>query len=195
MFVSVGSDSNVAEDMAPTRRAAQVHPDTDHPLGAAWDSEENRADVLEFDPEGKELRVYATGIRNCVTVPINPADGAVWCATNERDGLGDNLPPDYVTEVRPGRVLWLAVVSTSATIPIRVTRTRGPIWPAHITIPDVLIQPHSAPLQGVFYDGAMFPALRGSLPCRAAWLLEPRDPYRRQDRARALQGRQADRRL
>ena len=83
MFVSVGSHSNVDD------------PDT-HP------EEFHRADVLEFTPEGKFVKVYASGIRNCVGEAINPITGELWCSTNERDMLGDNLVPDYITHVKEG---------------------------------------------------------------------------------------------
>jgi hypothetical protein len=72
------------------------------PLGAAWGSETDRADVLAFDPDGKRLGVFATGIRNCVGLAVHPTTGDAYCSTNERDGLGDNLVPDYVTRVREG---------------------------------------------------------------------------------------------
>ena len=74
----------------------------EHPLGAAWGAEENRADVLAFDPDGGAMRVFATGLRNCSGLAIQPSSGALWCAVNERDSLGDDLPPDYATSVKPG---------------------------------------------------------------------------------------------
>jgi glucose/arabinose dehydrogenase len=83
MFVSVGSHSN--DDDADT------HPE-----------EKDRADVLEFTPEGKFVKIYAYGIRNCVGETINPITGELWCSTNERDMLGDNLVPDYITHVQEG---------------------------------------------------------------------------------------------
>jgi glucose/arabinose dehydrogenase len=86
MFVSVGSRSNDAE----------------RSFGGLWDSEEERADVLVFTPEGRNERAFATGLRNCVGMAVQPATGDLWCSTNERDGLGDDLPPDYVTRVREG---------------------------------------------------------------------------------------------
>ncbi|HWD56877.1 MAG TPA: PQQ-dependent sugar dehydrogenase, partial [Stellaceae bacterium] len=99
MFVSVGSGSNDAEGMPRNPPGDWV---ASHPLGAAWDSEAGRADVLAFDPEGKNRRIYATGLRNCVSLALAPKTGEPWCAVNERDGLGDNLPPDYLTRVRQG---------------------------------------------------------------------------------------------
>src|SRR3984957_19749721 len=83
LFVSVGSASNDGEGLRAM--AARV-------LGASWGEEQDRADVLAFDPCGKHERVYATGIRNCSGLAIQPGTGALWCAVNERDGLGDDLP-------------------------------------------------------------------------------------------------------
>ena len=62
----------------------------------------HRADVLEYTPQGKFVEVYAYGIRNCVGEAINPVTGRLWCSTNERDALGNNLVPDYVTSVKEG---------------------------------------------------------------------------------------------
>ena len=78
-----------------------------------------RADILEFNPNGSGGRVYAWGIRNPVGIAINPVTGELWASVNERDGLGDNLVPDYITHVE-GRLLWLAVV-----LHRRRIRTRG----------------------------------------------------------------------
>jgi glucose/arabinose dehydrogenase len=68
--------------------------------GATSGDEIERAAVLEFDPNGRGRRIYASGIRNCVGMAVNYLNGDLWCSTNERDGLGDDLPPDYVTRVR-----------------------------------------------------------------------------------------------
>ena len=65
-------------------------------------AEKNRADVLEFDPDGSGMRIFAYGIRNCVGLGMNPKTGELWCSVNERDGLGDNLVPDYITHVQEG---------------------------------------------------------------------------------------------
>ena len=71
-------------------------------LGASWDEEHDRADVLAFDPDGGNERVFATGLRNCSGLTVQPSTGALWCVVNERDGLGDDLPPDYATRVAEG---------------------------------------------------------------------------------------------
>jgi glucose/arabinose dehydrogenase len=134
-----------------------------HPLGATWGNEANRADVLAFDPDGKNERIFATGIRNCVSMALTPSDGTLWCSTNERDGLGDNLPFDYITRVREGAFYgWPWYYIGSNEDPRH--RNERPDLKDKITIPDVLLQAHSASLGTTFYDGAQFPAeYRGSI--------------------------------
>jgi hypothetical protein len=126
-------------------------------LGSAWDAEDHRADVLVFDAEGKSERIFATGIRNCVGLAVHPKTGDLWCSTNERDGLGDDLVPDYVTRVKDGGFYgwpwyWLGNHEDP--------RLKGerPDLAGKVTAPDVLLQSHSASLQLTFYDGKMFPA-------------------------------------
>jgi glucose/arabinose dehydrogenase len=177
MFVSVGSGSNDAEGMSKTPPDGWV---ASHPLGAAWGSEAGRADVLEFDPDGHNERIFAAGIRNCVSLALQPKTDDLWCATNERDGLGDNLPPDYLTRVRDGGFYgwpWYYIGDNED------PRHRGerPDLAGKVTVPDVLIQPHSAPLGSAFYDGAMFPAeYRGSLfaALHGSWNRHQRTGYK-----------------
>jgi glucose/arabinose dehydrogenase len=151
MLVSVGSASNVAEGInQPPPELAQ------QPPGLAWGSETDRAAVLAFDPDGKHRRVFATGIRNCVGLAMQP-NGTVWCSTNERDGLGDDLVPDYVTRVQEDAFYgwpWFYIGDHQD------PRHRGarPDLKGKITVPDVLVQAHSASMQLVFYDGTSFPA-------------------------------------
>jgi glucose/arabinose dehydrogenase len=138
MFVSVGSHSNVDD------------PDT-HP------EEFHRADVLEFTPEGKFVKVYAYGIRNCVGEAINPITGELWCSTNERDMLGDNLVPDYITHIQEGGFYgwpWWYMG------PHQDPRHEGkhPELKDKVITPDVLLQPHFASLEMLFYEGSQFPA-------------------------------------
>ena len=161
MLVSVGSGSNMAEGMAPKTLAEARAWEADHPRGSAWGREADRADVLSFDPDGKDERIFASGIRNCVTLRVNPVTGAPWCAVNERDSLGDNLPPDYVTQVKPGGFYgwpWYYIGDHED------PRLKGqrPDLAGKAIVPDVLIQPHSAPLGLTFYPNrggpAAFPA-------------------------------------
>ena len=138
MLVSVGSASN-ADD-----------PDT-HP------NEFHRADVLEFTPEGKFLKVYAYGLRNCVGEAINPTTGQLWCSTNERDRLGDNLVPDYITSVKEdGFYGWPWWYMGGHQDP-RLMGTHPELKDKVIT-PDVILQPHFASLEMVFYTGNQFPS-------------------------------------
>jgi glucose/arabinose dehydrogenase len=148
LFVSVGSASNDAEGLRAM--AARV-------LGASWGEEQDRADVLAFDPDGKNQRVYATGIRNCSGLAIQPATGALWCAVNERDGLGDDLPPDYATRVTQGAFYgwpWYYLGDH----PDPRHKDERPDLANRITTPDVLIQAHSAPLAIAFYEANQFPS-------------------------------------
>lgn len=162
MFVSVGSESNDAEGMRIKSAQDIQRWESEHGLGAAWGSEESRADVLVFTPEGKDRRVFATGLRNCVGLAIHPQSGDLYCSTNERDGLGDNLVPDYVTRVREGAFFgWPWRYMGDHEDP----RWKGarPDLAGKVTNPDVPLQPHSAPLGMTFYTGTAFPPeYRGS---------------------------------
>ncbi len=154
MLVSVGSNSNVAQGLAQ-RSAGQITAwEAEHGLGAAWGGEAARADVLSFDPQGGDRRTFATGIRNCVGLAVQPATGDVWCSTNERDGLGDNLPPDYVTRVRQGAFYGWPWYYIGGHEDPRHAGER-PDLAGRVTAPDVLLQPHSAPLEMAFYPAGM----------------------------------------
>ncbi|MDU6378185.1 MAG: PQQ-dependent sugar dehydrogenase, partial [Bradyrhizobium sp.] len=127
-----------------------------NPPGAAWGAKTERAGVLAFDPDGKNRSLFATGIRNCVGLAIQPGSGTPWCSTNERDGLGDDLVPDYVTRVKEGGFYgwpWYYVGDNED------PRHAGerPDLKVQVTIPDVLLQAHSASLGLTFYDAALFP--------------------------------------
>ena len=191
MMISVGSRSNDAEGM---NKAPAGWIDS-HPLGASWDSETDRADVLTFDPDGKRLGVFATGIRNCVGLAVHPTTGDLYCSTNERDGLGDNLVPDYVTRVREGAFYgwpWF-YIGNNQDPKHRGERTD---LKGKITIPDVLLQAHSASLGLTFYDGNQFPAgiFRRRL-CRGARLVEQVETYRLQGHSYSHEGRCPHRRI
>jgi hypothetical protein len=156
MMVSVGSAGNDGEGMgsAPGGLASWI---AQHPLGASWGYEANRADVLMFDPVGKSLGVFATGIRNCVGLAVHPLTGDLYCSTNERDGLGDDLVPDYVTRVRRGAFYGWPWYYLGDNQDPRHRGERADLK-GRITIPDVLIQAHSASLGLTFYTGDAFPA-------------------------------------
>lgn len=156
LYVSVGSETNVAEGMAAKPDGGIEAWASAMPLGAAWDSEEGRADVLAFDPDGKNRRVVATGLRNCSGMTVQPGTGALWCVVNERDGLGDNVPFDYATTVRDGAFYGWPWYYIGANEDPRHAGAR-PDLAGKVTLPDVVIQAHSAPLGIAFYDGDNFP--------------------------------------
>ena len=138
MFVSVGSRSNVD--------------DTDNNP-----AEKDRADVLAFTPEGKDLRVYVSGVRNAVGITVNPQTGELWGSVNERDGLGDNLVPDYITHFTPGGFYgWPWFYMGGHQDPRH--EGKHPELKGKVITPDVILQPHFASLEMVFYEGAQFPA-------------------------------------
>jgi len=138
MYVSVGSRSN--------------NDDTDNNP-----RETQRADVLEFNPDGSGRRVYAYGLRNCVGIEVHPQTGEVWCSTNERDGLGDDLVPDYITHVQDGGFYgwpWYYMGG------LHDPRHKGkhPELKDKVITPDVILQPHFASLEMTFYNGKQFPS-------------------------------------
>jgi glucose/arabinose dehydrogenase/cytochrome c2 len=162
LFVSVGSGSNVAETMSKKTPAEIKSWDAAHGRGAAWDAETDRAAVLVFDAASPATPViFATGIRNCVSLTVQPVGGALWCTTNERDALGDDLVPDYSTRVKLGSFYgWPWYYMGSNEDP----RLKGerPDLAGKVSVPDVPYQSHSAALSMTFYEAssgkAAFPA-------------------------------------
>ena len=125
--------------------------------------EKNRADVLEFNPDGSGLQIYASGVRNASGLTIDPHTGELWVAVNERDALGDNLVPDYVTHIQEGGFYGWPWYYTG---PNQDPRFAGkhPELKEKVLVPDVLLQSHSAPLNLTFYEGKQFPSeYRGNL--------------------------------
>ena len=156
MFLSVGSGSNVALDMSKQPMGGLDQWKQEKPLGATWDTEERRADVLAFDPDGHNERIFATGLRNCSGMTVQPATGQLWCVVNERDELGDNVPFEYATAVKEGAFYgWPWYYIGSNEDPRR--KGQRPDLASDVTVPDVLMQAHSAPLNIAFYEGANFP--------------------------------------
>jgi len=139
LFVAVGSASNVDD------------PDT-HP------GEKDRADILACNPSNCVLKVYAYGIRNAGGgIAVDPQTGELWCSVNERDALGDNLVPDYITHVQEGGFYgwpWWYIGAHQD------PRHQGkhPELKDKTIVPDVLLQPHNASLEFTFYDGKMLPS-------------------------------------
>ncbi len=133
LFVSVGSGSNIdtGED---SRRAA----------------------VTICDPDGKNARLFSTGLRNPVGLALEPVTGEVWTSVNERDELGDNLPPDYFTSIKGGGFYGWPYSYIGDNVDSRV-KQEHPELVARAIVPDVLLGAHVAPLQFAFYTGKQFP--------------------------------------
>ena len=141
LFASVGSHSNVDD--------SDTHPEEFH-----------RADVLEFTPTGKFVEIYASGLRNCVGEAINPTTGELWCSTNERDALGNNLVPDYITHVEEHGFYgwpWFYMGGPSGGHWDPRHQGKHPELQSKVITPDILLQPHFASLEMTFYTGGQFP--------------------------------------
>ncbi len=133
LFVSIGSQSNV--DIEKDAR---------------------RAAITICDPDGKNARLYATGLRNPVGIALEPATGQLFTSVNERDGLGDDLPPDYFTSVTDGGFYGWPYSYIGDNVDPRVNPQKTELV-ARAIVPDVLLGAHRAPLQFVFYTGKQFP--------------------------------------
>ena len=157
MFVSVGSQENVDDSPA----------------------EKNRADILEYSLDGSGLRVYASGLRNAVGIAVNPKTGELWASVNERDGLGNDLVPDYITHVQDGGFYGWPWFYMGGHQDPRLPGTHPELKDKVIT-PDVILQPHNASLQMTFYDGKQFPVeYQGDIfACEhGSWNRSPRAGY------------------
>ena len=135
MYVSIGSLSNVSDNGA----------------------EADRARIFEFNPDGTGRKVFAWGIRNAVGIAFRPGTNELWMSTNERDGLGEDLVPDYISRVEPGGFYgWPWFYMGNRQDPRH--KGKHPELAGKVVEPDVLVQSHSATLNLCFYDGAQFPA-------------------------------------
>lgn len=156
LFYAVGSESNVGDDMSRQPEGSVEQWASAEPLGASWGPEERRATVLSFAPDGTGEEYFATGLRNCSGMTIQPATGDLWCVVNERDGLGDNLPFDYATSVAEGGFYGWPWYYIGEHADPRWSETPREDLSDDVTVPDVLFQPHSAPLNIAFYDADQF---------------------------------------
>lgn len=139
LYISVGSASNVAED--------------------GIDKEARRASILEVNLDGSGERIYASGLRNPVGMDWAPGTNTLWTAVNERDELGDDLPPDYLTSVQEGGFYgWPYSYFGQHVDPQLKEDQRRPDLVAKAIVPDVALGPHTASLGLVFYKENNFPA-------------------------------------
>ncbi len=159
MFVSVGSLTNVHENGV---------------------DESRRADILEFTPDGKNERVFASGIRNAVGLAVHPVTGQLWASVNERDGLGDDLVPDYITHVQEGGFYGWPWFYMGGHPDERAVNPR-PELKSRVITPDVLVQSHMASLGMTFYTGRQFPkeyVLEGFAAEHGSWNRANRTGYK-----------------
>ena len=132
-YVAVGSRDNIAEEDPP------------------------RATVQEFALDGSGQRTFASGLRNPVGIAFRPGSDDLYVVVNERDGLGNELVPDYLTRIEDGDFFGWPYAYIGTHIQPGFSRKR-PDQVARTKLPDVLFRSHSAPLGLVFYDASSFPA-------------------------------------
>ena len=137
LYVTVGSNSNVAEN--------------------GMENEVHRAAILEVDPGGGGLRLYASGLRNPNGLAWNPADGSLWVTVNERDGIGSDLVPDYLTSVQDGGFYGWPYSYFGQHVDERV-KPQDPDAVAEAIVPDYALGAHTASLGLVFYEGDLLPS-------------------------------------
>jgi glucose/arabinose dehydrogenase len=158
MYVSIGSLSNVSDDAA----------------------EADRARIFEFNPDGTGQKVFAWGIRNAVGIKFRPGSSDLWMSTNERDELGEDLVPDYISRVQPsGFYGWPWFYIGNHQDPRH--KGKHPEFAGKVLVPDVLVQSHSATLNLCFYDGTQFPSeYKGDIfaAFHGSWNRERRTGYK-----------------
>jgi len=127
------------------------------------EKDQRRGAILVCDPDGKNARIFASGVRNGVGLAVEPVTGAVWTSVNERDELGDNLPPDFLTSVKDGGFYGWPYSYIGDNVDPRV-QPQNPDLVAKAVLPDVLLGAHVAPMQFAFYTGQQFPeSYRGGI--------------------------------
>ena len=137
LYATVGSNSNIAEN--------------------GMDKEENRAAILEVDLKTGQVRPYATGLRNPNGMDWHPQTGQLWTVVNERDGLGSDLVPDYLTSVKEGGFYGWPYSYFGQHVDTRVEPQRPELVQQAI-VPDYALGPHTASLGLLFYEGSLLPA-------------------------------------
>ena len=159
LYVAVGSNSNIAE----------------HGLA----EEDGRAAIWEFDRASGKGRVFATGLRNPVGMDWNPVTKALWTSVNERDELGNDLVPDYMTSVKDGGFYGWPWSYYGQHVDTRVKPQR-PDMVAKAIMPDYALGSHTASLGLAFYQGQMFPQMQGGalIGQHGSWNRDPRSGYK-----------------
>ncbi len=160
LYVTVGSNSNVAE--------------------RGMEHETNRAGILEIDPATGSSRLFASGLRNPNGMAWEPATGQLWTAVNERDELGSDLVPDYMTSVRDGGFYGWPYSYYGQHVDARVKPARPDLVSAALT-PDFALGPHTASLGLTFYQGTLLPSHYAGgafVGQHGSWNRKPRSGYK-----------------
>ncbi|HEV7476357.1 MAG TPA: sorbosone dehydrogenase family protein [Burkholderiales bacterium] len=160
LYATVGSNSNAAEN--------------------GIDKEERRAAILEIDPASGATRLFASGLRNPNGMGWQPHDGRLWTVVNERDELGSDLVPDYLTSVKDGAFYGWPYSYYGRNVDKRVKPQRPDLVDKAI-VPDYALGSHVAPLGLVFYDKTLFPehfAGGAFIGQHGSWNRKPLSGYR-----------------
>ncbi len=159
LYVSVGSNSNVGE--------------------GGMEQEEGRAAIWEITRATGKGRLFATGLRNPVGMAFNRQSGMLWTSVNERDELGNDLVPDYMTSVKDGAFYGWPYSYYGQNVDTRVTPPR-PELVAKATVPDYALGAHTASLGLAFYDGALLPAFKNGalIGQHGSWNRKPHAGYK-----------------
>ena len=159
LYATVGSNSNIAEN--------------------GIDKEDGRAAIHEIDLKSGAMRLFASGLRNPNGMGWQPQSGALWTVVNERDELGSDLVPDYLTSVKDGGFYGWPYSYFGAHVDVRVKPAR-PDLVAKALVPDYALGAHVAPLGMVFYEGSLFPAQFSGgafIGQHGSWNRQPRSGY------------------
>jgi glucose/arabinose dehydrogenase len=148
---------NIIANREGTKIYISVGSSTDHAENGI-DKENRRACILEVNPDGTGERIYASGLRNPVGMAWSPGSGMLWAAVNERDELGDDLPPDYITRVKDGGFYgWpYSYYGPHKDPRIKEENQRNDLVQKAI-VPDVPMGTHTASLGLAFYEASAFP--------------------------------------
>jgi glucose/arabinose dehydrogenase len=160
LYVGVGSNSNIGEN--------------------GMEIEAGRAAIHEIDAKSGAARVYASGLRNPVGLAWHPQTNALWTVVNERDELGSDLPPDYLTSVREGAFYGWPYSYQGSTVDERVQPQRPDLVATALT-PDYALGAHVAPLGLTFYDGKLLPARYAGgafIGLHGSWNRDPPSGYK-----------------
>jgi glucose/arabinose dehydrogenase len=150
-----GYNQHWTRTIAFTRDGKRLFVSVGSETDASIESDTRRAAVLVCDPDGKNMRVYASGLRNAVGLAFDPWAGNLWASVNERDGLGDELPPDYFTSIQDNGFYGWPYSYIGDYVDIRIKAR--PELVAKAIVPDLLLGAHVAPLQIAFYNNDQFP--------------------------------------